>query len=94
MKTYFLCGKEGFKKELPKYDDPDDTANGRPSVTSINSMASLTSNPSFTGTSVVTQSSPPANSSHSLSLNTSNLPEDWDRQYRSKKTNILEVTCL
>ncbi|XP_045175624.2 atrial natriuretic peptide receptor 1-like isoform X2 [Mercenaria mercenaria] len=49
MRTYFLCGKEGFKKDLPKYEEHSETRTGgemRVSLTSLNSMASLVSSPS------------------------------------------------
>lgn len=46
MKTYFLCGKDGFKKELPKCDDVENGKETRVSQTSLNSMASFMSSPS------------------------------------------------
>lgn len=46
MKTYFLCGKDGFKKELPKCEESSSQHESRISQTSINSMMSLVSSPS------------------------------------------------
>jgi hypothetical protein len=48
MRTYFLCGKEGFKKDLPNCDENVESGQGgnRVSLTSLNSMASLVSSPS------------------------------------------------
>ena len=48
MRTYFLCGKEGFKKDLPHCDEHVESGKSetRISQTSLNSMASLASSPS------------------------------------------------
>ena len=79
MKTYFLCGKDGFKKELPKWDEPEkDLLCARPSVSSVNSVGSAYSFVS-NNTSRTSQTS---------------VPESLDDRYKSKQTSILEVTCL
>ena len=78
MKTYFLCGKDGFQKELPKLEVEKDTLCARPSVSSVNSVGSAYSYVSNT-TSRTSQAS---------------APESWDERYKSKETSILEVTCL
>lgn len=45
MRTYFLCGKDGFTKELPKWEEYNEHEM-RVSQTSLNSMASMMSSPS------------------------------------------------
>ena len=79
MRTYFLCGKEGFQKELPHCEENSDHTM-RASVTSINSMASIVSYPS-------TLSS--TNSNTNL-----NVVEEMDVDFKSKVNTILEVTSL
>ena len=79
MKTYFLCGKDGFMKELPKWEEnAKEALCSRPSLCSVNSVGSAysyVSNPT------------------SRTSNTS-APESLDDRYKSKETSILEVTCL
>ena len=79
MKTYFLGGKDGFKKELPKWEEVQkDTLCARPSVSSVNSVGSAYSYVSNNG----------SRSSQS------SAPESLDDRYKAKQTSILEVTCL
>jgi len=86
MRTYFLCGKDGFKKELPKCDEIE----LRASVTSLNSMASLTSSQSTCSTSVPS----PAPTPKTSQVSQVSVSEELDLKYKSKRTSILEVTCL
>ncbi|KAL3842855.1 hypothetical protein ACJMK2_020836 [Sinanodonta woodiana] len=85
MKTYFLCGKDGFTKELPNWDEKETTEYSnnvqRPSVTSVFSDMSFVS--------CASSSSPIV--SPSLSVSVSDI---WDQRYKAKQTSILEVTCL
>lgn len=82
MKTYFLCGKEGFKKELPQCDELyKDKLGARPSISSVNSVGSAYSYVSNTA------------NMNSRTSETSVL-ESWDDRYKSKETSIMEVTCL
>ena len=82
MKTYFLCGKEGFAKELPQWGEESDKEKlcARPSVSSVNSVGSAYSYVSYN-----TNNGRPSQSS---------APEALDDKYRSKEHSILEVTCL
>lgn len=81
MRTYFLCGKDGFTKELPICDETE----LRASVTSLNSMASLVSSQSM---------SSPASTPKTSQVSDVSVSEELDSKYKSKRTSILEVTCL
>ncbi|KAL4225191.1 hypothetical protein ACF0H5_015882 [Mactra antiquata] len=102
MKTYFLTGKDGFKKELPKCDELSESEI-RASITSFNSMTSLISSTSATPsptpgchTPKLSQVSDISTFSSNISTETPSIPctSDWDQKYKSKQTSILEVTCL
>ncbi|WAR01722.1 ANPRA-like protein [Mya arenaria] len=90
MRTYLLCGRDGFKKELPYSEQYDncENLNFRASVTSLNSMASLISGASSSFTTC-----PSLEFAHKASQ-VSTFSEDLDEKYKSKQTSILEVTCL
>lgn len=88
MRTYFLCGKEGFKKELPNCDETE----LRASVTSLNSMLSLASSQSTCSTSMPSPAATPKTSQ--VSEVSVSMHDDLDLKYKSKRTSILEVTCL
>ena len=79
MKTYFLCGKEGFAKELPQWDENDkDKLCARPSVSSVGSTCSYVS----------------YSTNNNGRTSQSSAPESLDNRYKSKEHSILEVTCL
>ena len=84
MITYFLCGKEGFAKELPQWDGENDKERlgARPSVSSVNSQGSVYSYVSYN-----------TSNGHSRTSQSS-APESLDDRYKSKEHSILEVTCL
>lgn len=86
MRTYFLCGKDGFNKELPVCDETE----LRASVTSLNSMASFVSSPSTCSTSFPS----PAPTPKTSQVSEVSVSEELDLKYKSKRTSILEVTCL
>jgi len=88
MRTYFLCGRDGFEKELPLEHETEEMCmrNIRASVTSLNSMMSYVSQSSI--------SYPSPDSMKKVSLASSTISEDYDDKYKSKQTSILEVTCL
>lgn len=84
MRTYFLCGKDGFDKELPFMDEGEyDSMHMRESV---NSMASIVSSAS--------SSTCPSETPTPKTSNVSTATADFDDRYKSKQTSILEVTCL
>ncbi|XP_052801340.1 atrial natriuretic peptide receptor 1-like isoform X2 [Mya arenaria] len=91
MRTYFLCGRDGFKKELPYSEQYDncDNLNFRASVTSMNSMASLISGASSSFT-----TSPSLEFAHKGSQVSSTFSEDLDEKYKSEQTSIFDVTYL
>lgn len=100
MRTFFLCGKDGFQKELPFYEDSNDTSDilsKYSSVTSLNTMMSLVSSNSTCTTVCPSPTSPrfPKLSQVSCVSQDFIAPSDSpDIEVDGKLGKIVEITTL